>query len=383
MSWSVRHALLVCFLVLAPALAQRRPRGIYAVVNVTEQIANAANANPSITPAQLEAYFVNLYQQLFANPAVSGIVIYENWMRLNPNAPPAANAYDWTYMDDLFTQAAAWNAQNPALAPKTIQMVVPAGFQTPAWVMSQVPSCDPLFQTPSTTPASNCGKATFSGFVEGGGVRELPMPWNSVYKSAWQTFLTALAGRYLSNPAFVSIAVAGPTASSEEMILPDNANSDNPQTQFGGAIAPNTMWIQLLTFHYQGLTTYQKSLQGIIDEWKTAIDMFGQIFSGVTLDVATGSGLPHFDPAPTSCPALNPNCQANCPVLNTDCVAEAEILSYFAEPTVGGPSRKAGETDGMKASGAAILGPRSWRPSRKMATAAHFSLGRGAVCEIV
>ena len=142
------------------------------------------------------------------------------------------------------------------------------------------------------------------------------------------------------------------------------------------------MWGILLTYFFTN-PKLQNSDQAFIDEWEAAIDMYGKIFSGVTLDVATGSGLPHFDPAPTSCPALNPNCQANCPVLNTDCVAEAEILSYFAEPTVGGPSRKAGETDGMKASGAAILGPRSWRPSRKMATAAHFSLGRGAVCEIV
>ena len=349
MGFSVKLTLLLSFLMPAPVLlAQRRPRGIYAVVNVQEQITNATNANPSIAPAQLEAFFVNLYQELFGNPAVSGIVIYENWAALNPNAPPAANAYDWTYMDDLFTQAAAWNLQNPALAPKTIQLVIPAGFQTPAWMLAQIPGCDGLFQTPAQTPASNCGKATFSGFVEGGGVRELPMPWNSVYKSAWQTFLTALAARYLSNPAFVSIAVAGPTASSEEMILPDNANSDNPQTQFGAAIAPNTMWIQLLTFHYQGLTTYQKSLQGIIDEWKASIDMFGQIFSGVTLVATTGDGLPNlaasgFAPPPAAFTTV-------CPNPDMDCAAETTILSYFLQPTVGGANAKSVQEDGLEAS---------------------------------
>jgi uncharacterized protein (TIGR03437 family) len=344
-----KRALVLSFLVLAPALlAQRRPRGIYAVVSVAEQIGNETNANPSITPAQLEAYFINLCQQLFANPAVSGIVIYENWATLNPNAPPAANAYDWTYMDDLFTQAAAWNTQNPAVAPKTIQMVVSAGFQTPAWMLAQIPSCDGLFQSPAQTPASNCGKATFSGFIEGGGVRELPMPWNSVYKSAWRTFLTVLAARYLSNPAFVSIAVAGPTASSEEMILPDNASSDDPQTEFGGAIAPNTMWIQLLTFHYTGLTAYQKSLQGIIDEWKAAIDMFGQIFSGLTLVVTTGDGLPNlaatgFAPPPSAFTAA-------CPNPDMDCAAETTILSYFLQPTVGGANAKSVQEDGLEAS---------------------------------
>lgn len=339
------------FLLLASALAgqaqQRRPRGIYAVVNVQEQITNATNANPSITPAQLEAFFLNLYQELFSNPAISGVALYENWAALNPNAPPAANAYDWTYMDDLFAQAAAWNTQNPSMAQKTVQLVVPPGFQTPAWVMSQIPSCDTLFQPALPTPASNCGKATFSGFVEGGGVRELPMPWNSVYKTAWQTFLTALAARYLSNPAFVSIALAGPTASSEEMILPDNGNSDLLQTQFGGSISPNTMWIQLLTFHYTGLTAYQKSLQGIIDEWKAAIDMFGQIFSGVTLVTTTGDGLPNLAATGFTVPSAFATA---CPNPDMDCAAETTILSYFLQPAVGGANAKSVQEDGLEAS---------------------------------
>lgn len=141
------NALAVSLLLLVPALdAQRRPRGIYAVVNVAEQIDVQTTANPSITRAQLEAYFLNLYQQLFSNPAVSGIAIYENWATLNPNAPPAANAYDWTYMDDLFAQAAAWNLQNPAQAPKNVQLVVSPGFQTPAWVMTQIPNCDGMLR---------------------------------------------------------------------------------------------------------------------------------------------------------------------------------------------------------------------------------------------
>ena len=57
-----------------PLLAQqasRRPRGIYAVVNIEENIKKEQAANPSITPAELQAYFVNLYQDLLGNPAVS------------------------------------------------------------------------------------------------------------------------------------------------------------------------------------------------------------------------------------------------------------------------------------------------------------------------
>ncbi len=325
----------------------RRPRGIYAGVNIQEQINVQQAANPSITPAQLEAYLVNLYQELLGNTAISGMVIYENWARLNPNPLTADDAYDWSYLDDAFAQASTWNLQNPAEAPKTIQLVIPPGFQTPSWVMDQIPSCDGLFQTPVATPLSTCGKATFAGFVEGGGTRELPMPWNPLYKSSWQTFLTALAQRYLSNPAFVSIAVAGPTASSEEMILPDNANSDDPQTQFGAGIAPNAMWIQLLTFHYADLAAYQKSDQAFIDEWKAAIDMFGQIFIGVTLVATTGAGLPNLAATGFTVPAAF---TADCPNADMDCAAETTILSYFLEPTVGGANAKSVQEDGLEAS---------------------------------
>ena len=67
---SVKRALLLTLLVLVAVwLAQgettpRRPRGIYAVVNIMEQIAVQQKANPSITPAQLDDYFNGLYQEL-------------------------------------------------------------------------------------------------------------------------------------------------------------------------------------------------------------------------------------------------------------------------------------------------------------------------------
>ncbi len=279
-------------------------------------------------------------------------MLYENWGTLNPNPPTAANAYDWSYIDDAFNQASAWNSQNPAQTPKTIQLVVPPGFQTPPWVLDQIPSCDGLFQSPVQTPPSTCGKATFSGFVEGGGIRELPMPWNPLYKSSWQTFLTALAARYGSNPAFVSISVAGPTASSEEMILPDNANSDDPQTQFAVNIAPNQMWNELLAFHYPGMAAYQKSDQAFIDEWDAAIDMYGKIFSGVTLVATTGAGLPNL--SATGFTVLGAF-SGDCPNPDMDCAAETTILSYFANPTVGGANAKATQEDGMEASRGAVV----------------------------
>jgi len=351
MGCSVKHALVLGFLVMAPALvaqpAPRSPRGIYAVVNVAEDIKSEQKTNPSITPAELDAYFNGLYQDLLTNPAIAGLTLQVHWDTLNPNPPTAANAYDWSTVDDAFYRAAAWNAQNPAKAPKTIQLIVTPGFQSPQWLLSQIPSCDGLFQTPAVRPPSTCGKATFQGFSEAGDGMELPLPWNPVYKSAWQTFLTVLAGRYGSNEAFVSIAVAGPTAASAEMIVPNNANSNNPQTQFGAGIAPNTMWLQLLAFRYAGLTAYQKSDQAFIDEWDAAIDMYGQVFSGITLVATTGNGLPNFAGGTVTVPTAF---SADCGNPDLDCAAETTILSYFVQPTVGVANGKATQTSGMEAS---------------------------------
>lgn len=324
-------SMLALFLLTPFLLAQVRPRGIYAVVNV----ASALNTTPPIA---------TLYQSLLANPAVSGLALQVHWDTLNPTA----TSYDWSTTDAAFAQAAAWNIQNPTQTPKTIQLIVTPGFQSPQWLINQLPLCDGLFQTPVVTPPSTCGAVTFLGFQEAGDGTVFPLPWNPVYKAAWQTFLTALAARYNPNPLFASIAVAGPTAASVEMIVPNDANSNNPQTQFTTPIAPTTMWIQLLAFHYPGQAAYQKSNQAFIDAWDNAIDMYGQVFSGITLVATTGNGLPNFAGATVTIP---PAFAAECAVNpNLDCAAETTILSHFVQPTVGGNNAKATQTSGMEAS---------------------------------
>jgi len=351
MDGSIRRSLLLSFLVLAPVLVAqqgpRQPRGVYAVVNVEDAINQAQKSNPSITTAQLDAYFDTFYQGLLADPAISGLTLQVHWDTVNPNAPPAANAYFWNYVDDASSQVSAWNAQNPYGTPKTIQLIVSAGFQTPQWMLNQLTSCDGLFATPVQTPPSTCGKATFLGYQEGGDSTELPMPWNPLYKSAWQTFLTVLAVRYGVNPAFVSIAIAGPTGASAEMILPSDANSNNPQTQFGASISPSHMWLQLLALEYPSLPAYQNSDQAFIAEWEHAIDLYGQIFSGITLVATTGNGFPNFAGATVAIPS---GYTADCVTPDLDCAAETTILSYFAQGAVGGANAKASQNSGMEAS---------------------------------
>jgi uncharacterized protein (TIGR03437 family) len=342
-------------LTLAPALlaqAPRRPRGIYAVVNTGGLSDMQQQANPSITTAQLDVYFNSLYQDLLTNPAVAGLTLQIRWDRINPNPPASANPYAWNVVDDAFNQAAAWDAQNPGQVPKTIQIIADPGFNSPAWMLAQIPSCDGLFQSPVQTPPSTCGTVTFKGYNEADDGNVLPLPWNAFYKSSWKTFLTAFAARYGSNPAFVSIAVGGPSAASAEITTVSNDDANNPQTQFsGGPISPNNMWLQLLAFHYPGMAAYQGTDQAFIDEWDAAIDMYGQIFSGVTLVATWGDKLPSFDSNNHPIPA---GFSGDCSIPNMTCAAITTIMSYFVESTVGGANAKASQTSSFIASRPAI-----------------------------
>jgi uncharacterized protein (TIGR03437 family) len=347
-----RVLLVVALAPILPAQTPRSPRGIYAVVDTENLINLQQQANPSTTTARLYAYFNTLYQDLLSNPAVSGLTLQVHWDRLNPNAPPAANAYDWTLIDEAFAQAAAWDAQNPGQTPKTIQLILTPGFQSPPWMLNQIPSCDGLFQSPVQTPPSNCGTVIFMGYTEAHDGNVFPLPWNPFYKSAWRTFLTSLAARYGSNPAFVSIAIDGPTASSAEIILPGNDDANNPQTQFsGGPISPDNMWLQLFAFHYPGMAAYQGTDQAFIDEWDAAIDMYGEVFSGVTLVATLDDKMPSFGNNTQPIPALF---SGDCAPSSTTCATVTTILSHFVEPSVGGANAKATQTSSFTASNANI-----------------------------
>jgi hypothetical protein len=367
MNCPVRRALVLSILVLAPDLKQgsaqvrpdasgppaarpRTPFGVYAVVGVEDVVAAQLKANPAMTTAQLDTYFASFYTGLLNNPAVAGLTLQVHWDTLNPNAPTDASPYSWDYVDDAFSSVAQWNTANldaPMPNPKTIQLIVTPGFNSPQWVRDQLTSCDGLFASPPVSPGSTCGMATFTNFNEGGDSTELPMPWNVTYKSDWKTFLTALAARY-GNSSLVSIAVAGPTAASAEMLLP-NGDTAN-QTQFsGGAISPNQMWDQLLANHYgSGKPAYLMSDQAFIDAWNDAIDMYGEVFSGLTLVATTGDGLPNLS---TSGFSVLSAFKAYCTVkMDMDCAAETAILSHFVESSVGGGNGKATQTSGMEAS---------------------------------
>ena len=108
----------------------RRPRGIYAVV-VLQETRGAARVD---------------LNALASNPAVSGLAIRAFWSELQP----AKDRYDFSPLDAAFASAAAVH--------KTVQLILVPGFGTPAWLLSELSSCDDLL----TALTETGGRAIFA-----------------------------------------------------------------------------------------------------------------------------------------------------------------------------------------------------------------------------
>jgi hypothetical protein len=319
----------------------RRPRGIYAVV-----VLDGARA----AKADLDA--------LVSNPAVSGLAVRMFWSSLQP----AKDRYDFSVLDTAFASAAA--------AHKTIQLILVPGFGTPSWVLNEIASCDNLLTASaegggkegkhagraaagdrndgergghraaasgaregkhagSASPDSggheiaaskgpaSCGKVTFE-VSEGrahGDKQELPLPWNPVYKRYWKAFLAEVATRFGARETLVSIAVAGPTAESVEIIMP----------RAGDQLE---RWAQLLELFYRN-PSYHRSDKAFVDEWDAAVGVYGEVFHNITIVLTRGSGLLNFTHSQGS-------------------AAQASIVASFAAHSIGA-NAKATQTSGMKA----------------------------------
>jgi hypothetical protein len=123
----------------------RVPSGLYAVapietvlkqgyVNLTvpgfPEVPGYGRIPPPSTPG-LPGYLDTFYTGLLMNPAVSGLTLQVHWDTLNPNPSTDANAYRWEYLAQAFASVNSWNSQNQDQPPKTIQLVVAPGFNSP------------------------------------------------------------------------------------------------------------------------------------------------------------------------------------------------------------------------------------------------------------
>ena len=271
---------------------------------------------------------------------------------------------DWSILDDIFGAVAQWNAQNPANIPKTIQLGLQPGFHTPQWVFNNLTSCDAMFLTNSqgtivdaqgtlvgvdpSKVTNTCGCASFLESEDKANptVLPLPLPWNSFYTNAWATFIHAVASRYGTNPLLVSMSVAGPTASSCEMILPNEIND----------LTNYLRWNPLFALAFPNNPSLSNSDTVFVQQWEDAIDLYGEAFSNLTLVVTTGTGLPNFldadgvpYPTYTVPPGFAPDCAETNLARIMDCAAETTILAYFADPQHGGNNAKATQDSGLGA----------------------------------
>jgi len=334
----------------------RRPLGVYAKLDLSDVI----KSNPD---AEWNAYLNCLYWQLLDNPAISGLTLNVRWDLVNTNS----GAYNWSYVQDAFNQVSIWNTDNPN-AQKTIQLIVTPGFNSPGWLLTNIVtsdgSCDGLFTGPGGSASPNCGTVTFVGYNENADGDVLPLPWNQTYKAAWTNFLCELNKQFGDNPLLVSISVAGPTAGSAEMILPNDENtcpchvtngcSANCFTNGNGqpvpqpnGYTPSQMWNLLLANHYGASSA--NSNQAFVEEWENAIGLYDGIFHNLTLVLTPGDGegFP-FDAATQS---TNPLCQYS---TNASCTAVASILAYFENYQSINGNGKASQVSGLRADGATL-----------------------------
>ncbi len=281
---------------------------------------------------------------------------------LEPTKPPAVPT--WNYLDDVFQAVSNWNSgtcpnqTSSGPTPKTVQLIISPGIQSPPWLFDELSSCDGLFMPSKPKVERDCAQTSL--FLEGENATPsqmpLPMPWNSTYKDAWKAFLVKLRKQiHRDDPTgkvFVSIDVAGPTSASTEMILPFQNNQPAVLTLPNGEpTIPNldvaTAWNDLFDKHYGAKSQYPNSDLAFVDEWNAAIDMFGEVFSDVTLVLeATPDALPYFPPAEASltspAPGFDEDCSGSPPGANANptCAAVTQVLYYFVNPTVGGKNSK-------------------------------------------
>lgn len=345
---------------LFPADGQsyRSPLGVYAHVNVDTALKREFGDK---TPkAETEhAYLRGLYATLLKDKAVSGISLGVHWDRIeisdpscnlrNDCLPPtqATDGYDWSWLDDAFTVANRSGA--------SVQLILTPGVDSPPWLFTLLePSCDALFEPSTGPPQHDCGEVTFSSFPEEQNAdgKVFPLPWNTTYQKYWAGFLTQLRDRYVlgpaPNPAFVSIAIAGPIGASTEMILPTTLN--------GGLQNPNEpadkAWSALIANSFPDSTTgYQHSDQIFINQWKQAIKTYEGIFQGLTVYLAADAGndLPEYPYTPPPHPTwlFEDDCTeaADYPM---SCAAKTNVLLYFLGRAA--EDRKATLVGGMTAS---------------------------------
>ncbi|HYX30644.1 MAG TPA: hypothetical protein VE863_19060 [Pyrinomonadaceae bacterium] len=335
---NILAALFTCFVHAQP----RQPAGVYAKVRLNEAVASYTGP-----PENIHDCLRQLYRDLLSNPAIQGLTIGAAWDKIQTSDATYPDGYDFSYLDDAFMEA---HNANP---PKSVQLIITPGFDTPKWLLDQLPDCvwkNKVVQGP-------CGKQQWYKVPEESrsDSDRLPLPWDSKYKKKWYAFLEGLNTKYAADPAFVAVAVAGPVAGSDEMILPTSGNDKHIQPS---GLKVNDTWSALIANSFPNGRYDPYSDQVFVDQWNDAIDHYEKIFQGVTVFLGPDAGgdFPEFPPSIVLPPPVDPtswqaiDCQKTTTPMS--CAAKTAILTHFLAATnsYGLATGKATQVGGMKAS---------------------------------
>src|ERR1051326_6698662 len=312
---------------VAPDSLPREPMGVYAKVNIETVMKQTDFKDCASSPGcDIHHKFREFYKRLLANPATSGLTIGAHWDHIQPG-PNYPEGYNFKFLDDAFKEA---NAAN-----KSVILIITPGVVSPKWLLDRIPDCtiNGVFLGEGVDP--KCGKQAFAGFPEeqrDDGNDEIPLPWNDKYQKAWADFLGHLNDEYSSNPAFVAIAVAGPIAASDEMILPTSENDTATQPSH---LPVDETWSRLISHSFPRGRYATNPGQAFVDAWDTTIDTYEHPFSGVTLTLSPdgGTDLPELrvDTPPELAPLIQEECSRTPTPLS--CAAKTEVIQYFVNAT--------------------------------------------------
>jgi hypothetical protein len=179
---------------------------------------------------------------LLSSPLIAGITLQINWSTLQP----AQTIVAW----DVITAA----LQRVAAVKKVLALRPLAGVGSPAWLYDKTVGVRKY----SFTPASDLYHP-----LEYGKPVIMPYPWDSKLMDQWTVFVRTLGAQFDSEPAFVRVAVSGPTFEAAETYLPHNSDV-------------MTAW-----------KTAGFSLTNIQAAWQRSIDAYGSAFKQTpfTLDL--------------------------------------------------------------------------------------------------
>jgi hypothetical protein len=308
----------------------RTLRGVYAKVNIETLKNQQSFKDCARSPGcDIHVKFRDLYARLLANPAISGLTIGAHWDHIQLADAEYPDGYDFSFLDDAFIEADAAN--------KSVKLIITPGVVSPTWLLDKIPDCtiNGVFLGEGVDP--KCGKQAFEGFPEeqrDDGNKKIPLPWNDIYQTAWTDFLGHLNDKYGGNPAFVAIAVAGPIAASDEMILPTSENVTKGAVQPSGLPVDET-WSRLIAHSFPDLRYATNPDNAFVDAWTTTINSYEKIFSGITLILSPDGGKDLPELRVIAPPGLSPLIQEECSRTPTpfSCAAKTEVIWDFMNAT--------------------------------------------------